>query len=330
MVKFFLYYLFLLIIIKLVEAVDDEYEKCNFAFYCGYSQNYCLSKIRTNSPDVFEIILDSDYNNSLTCDVNKAFVTETEINLISKSKSKNYLRPSYINGSCDNSAQCLIGICQNNKCVVYSKCISHEQCPLNTFCSEGICIPLLEDNSTCNNSYQCKFNSFCERENKCTKLFSLEDNTDITFLKNSRNYYNNIDEVCKSGGYLSSYSTVRCQTLYNEDYECDDICEYRYNTGGKKDRHVEIKENCLCGYNRHRKKNCKLGNGEKEYIDFLNIRKEFLFNEDYIKKCHTLERDYKEICNELLNTDKSVNFRNFVKNYLPLNKLTLSIPFAYV
>ena len=315
MVKIFLYYLFLLIIIKVVKAVDDEYEKCNFSFYCAYGEDICLSKRRTNSPDVFEILLNSYYNNSLTCDVNKAFVSETEMDLLSGNKSKDFLRPSYINGSCENNLQCLIGICQNKKCVAYSKCISHEQCPINTFCSEGICLPLLEDNSTCIDSYQCKFNSFCDRNKKCTKLFSLEDNTDITYLKNSRNYYNNIDEVCKSGGYLTSYSTVSCKTLYNVDYQCDDECEYKYITDGKKERYISIKENCLCGYNRYRKKNCKLGNGEKEYIDFLNIRKEFLFNENYIKKCHTLERDYKEICNELLNTDKSVNFRIFVQNY---------------
>ena len=54
-----------------------------------------------------------------------------------------------------------------------------------------------------------------------------------------------------------------------------------------------------------------MGNGEQDYIEFLKIRKDFLFNENYIKKCHTLERDSKEICNELINTDKSVYFGHY-------------------
>ena len=318
MVTIILYYLFLLVItIKKIETYE-EYEKCNFSFYCSsYPQKeFCLYKQKTNADDIFDIILNYDFDNSFTCDVNQAFATETETSVVSRNKSKIFLRPSYINGSCYNSLQCLIGICQDNKCVAYSKCISHEQCPLNTFCSEGNCIPLLDDNSTCNNSYQCKFNSFCNNKKKCTKLFSVDDNTDINYLNETHNYYTNLDEVCKSGGYLKSYGSLKCQTLYNVNYQCDnDKCKYKYNSSKKKDDSVSIKESCLCGYNRYRKKNCKLGNGEKEYIDFLNIRKEFLFNEDYIKKCHTLERDYKEICNELINTDKSVYFRNFVKNY---------------
>ena len=307
----YIFYIFSILIIK----SKEEDNNCIYSFHCKTSNknnNICLEKIRTNSPSIFNIILNSNFNNSLSCDVNSAFVSETPKIIESKNKNENFLRPSYLNGYCENNSQCLIGICKKNKCISYSKCISHEHCPINTFCSNGNCIPLLEENSNCKNSYQCKFNLFCsQKELKCKKLFSVGDNIDISKIKDNST---NLDEICKSGGYFKDNNII-CRTLYNVNYQCDEnICKYKYIYNG---RNIikEINQNCLCGYNRHRKKNCILGNGEQDYIEFLKIRKDFLFNENYIKKCHTLERDSKEICNELINTDKSVYFRKYVQKY---------------
>ena len=314
MAKYYFYYLFsVIIIIKIAKG----YEICNNSFSCSNDQtgdDYCLSKYKTNSPGIYDVILNSNFNNTLSCDVNNGLLYETEITISSKPNDNQFIRPSYINGSCTNNSQCLFGICQNSKCKTYHKCFSHEQCPLNTFCNNtnNSCIPLLEDDKTCQNSYECQFNSYCDQsQHRCKKLFSIEDDENIGQIKGD---FKNYDEICKSGGYNKiDEKNIKCQTLYNINYECDDdICRYKYKNSNLE---KSINENCLCGYNKHRKKYCVLGNGEKEYIDFLNIRKKFLFNENYIKKCHTLERDTKEICNELINTEKSLFFRNFVKQY---------------
>ena len=63
----------------------------------------------------------------------------------------------------------------------------------------------------------------------------------------------------------------------------------------------------MCGYNKYRSKFCVLGNGEKIYKEHLENKKKFMKNKSYTKYCHTLERDFDEICLELLNTDFSVN-----------------------
>ena len=316
MAKFYLYIYYIISLLFTIKA-EKAYEKCKYSFYCRKDQmnNVCLLKERTNSPEIFDVVLNSDFNNSFSCDVNNALVYETGKTIDSQPKDKQFIRPSYIDGTCVNNSQCLIGICQNYKCITFSKCFSHEQCPLNTFCKNNKCLPLLEDNSPCSNSYECNFNSYCDAEEKiCKKLFSIEDNGDITKRKGD---YKNFDEICSSGGYLKDKNNnIYCQTLYNVNYECDDDkCKYKYINSKNEEFFEDINENCLCGYNRHRRKYCILANGEKDYIEFLNIRKDFLANENYIKKCHTLERDSKDICNELINTDKSLDFRNFVKTY---------------
>ena len=145
MAKYYFYYLFSqIIIIKIVKG----YEICNNSFSCSNDQtgdDYCLSKFKTNSPGIYDVILNSNFNNTLSCDVNNGLLYETEITISSKPNDNQFIRPSYINGSCTNNSQCLFGICQNSKCKTYPKCFSHEQCPLNTFCNNtnNTCIPLL-------------------------------------------------------------------------------------------------------------------------------------------------------------------------------------------
>ena len=320
MVKLSLYILNFFLIFKSLEQYYDS-NTCIHSFSCKKENmlNMCLIKLRSDSPKIFDITLNSNFNNSFTCNAHNALMSDSEKIIFYKKKSNNYTRPSYINGSCDSDLQCLIGICKNNKCTTFQKCNSHEHCPLNTFCSFGNCIPLLEDDSLCNNSYQCKFNSFCDlKNNRCKKLFSIEDNHDISQMID--NTINNIEEICKNGGYAKSGDKIYCRTLYNVNYDCDEKeeCKYMYISAKGNKNEIKLNEKCLCGYNKSRKKNCVLGNGEQDYINYLNIRKDFLFNESYIKKCHTLERNSNEICNELINTDKSVFFRYYVQNYTNL------------
>ena len=282
-------------------------------------------KRKTESENIYDIAVNS-YSN-LTCNVHDALIGDRE-KLIKPRENKYILKkPSYPNGICNNNSDCLTGICNNSLCINYNICSSHENCPIGTFCDNGECKKYLEDNEICTESYQCKFNSFCDKKNNtCRKLFYFEDGTDITDTIEQNENNINIGEICKSGGYIkittkqNSEIKYHCETLYNDNISCKNKCTYKRKSNNE---NIIIEEKCLCGYNRLRKKYCELGNGEKEFIEYLNIRKDFLFNEDYIKKCHTLERDSNEICNELINTNDSVAFREYAQNYknLKINAL---------
>lgn len=313
MVKYIINVIILFLLILLIEDNED----CELAFHCrkDLDNNICLRKESSNSLGIFHIVLNSNFNNSLSCDVNRAFESDIDINIESKSKDMIYSAPSYLGGSCQKDEHCLIGVCQNSKCVAYFKCNSHEQCPLNTFCSNGTCKTLLENGEVCEDSYQCKFNSFCNlEEKKCQGLFTVENGTDINKMVG---YYTNLDEICISGGYLQINESKKCYSFKNVNYQCDNgICRYKYYNNDGSEELTEVNENCLCGYNKLRRKNCVLGNGEQDYLEYLKYRKKFLLGNDYnIKLCHTLERDYREICNELINTNKSYKFRKFVQEY---------------
>ena len=317
--KIFLF-LFNIFIIKYIKG---EYEKCKYSFYCSKEEmgNICLKKIKTDSYNVFDIIINSNLNNS--CNVYNSLMSEKEekIKFIENNNNISFQRPSYPNGYCFNNSQCLNGICKNNICVNFQTCFSHGDCPLNKFCYNGECRHYLENYEKCEESYQCKFNSFCDlKDKKCKQLFYFEDNTDITeFIE--KNEKINIGEICKSGGYISKSSNNNtqinyyCETLFNEKFECKNKCTYKRKSNNES---ITFYDKCLCGYNKYRNKYCMLGNGEQEYTDYLEIRKQFLFNENYIKNCHTLERDSNDICNELINTNHTVAFRQFVQKYTNL------------
>jgi hypothetical protein len=281
------------------------------------SENICLTKIRTESPNIYDIFINPCFNSS--CDVYDALLGEDQKTIYCKEYKYTYKRPSYLNGSCYDNSQCLMGICKNFVCTNYRdlKCTSHENCPLNTFCYKGKCINYLEDDEECTESYQCKFNSFCDKKNNiCRKLFIFEDGDDITRVIDENE---NMGEICKSGGYIKVKKENKikyyCETLYNENISCRNTCSYKRKLNNET---IIMEDKCLCGFNQYRLKYCVLGNGQQEFIDYLNIRKKFLFNENYIKKCHTLERDSNNICNELINRNSSVELRKFIQNYTNL------------
>ena len=308
--------------IFIIKIIKGEYEKCKYSFLCSKEEmgNICLKKIRTNSNNIFNIIINSYLNSS--CNVYNSLISDKEENIkYIENNGISFKRPSYPNGYCYNNSQCLNGICKNNICVNYNKCFTHGDCPFNTFCDNGECKNYLEDNDKCEESYQCKFDSFCDLKDKtCKKLFYFEDGEDISeFIE--QNEIINIGEICKSGGYIQISSQNKeetkyyCETLFNDNLLCKNKCIYKRKSNNES---FTLNDKCLCGYNKYRNKYCVLGNGEKEYIEYLEKRKEFLFNENYIKNCHTLERDSNEICNELINLNNTVSFRQFVQEYTNL------------
>ena len=307
-----------------LKEIKSEYEKCKYSFYCEKEnmENICIKKLKTESDNIFDIIVNTCPNHS--CNAYNALIGDTQKIIKCKEYNPVLKRPSYPNGICFINSNCLSGICKNFSCINYNICSSHENCPIGTFCDKGECKNYLEDNEACTESYQCKFNSFCDKKEKiCRKLFSFEDGKDITEIIDPNG--ENIGEICKSGGYIKITTSklgvkYYCETLFNENLSCKNKCIYKRDSNKE---NITMEDKCLCGFNKYRKKNCMLGNGEKEFKEYLAIRKDFLFNEDYIKKCHTLERDSNEICNELINTNNTVDFRKYAQNYknLKINAL---------
>ena len=312
-INFFLF----IFLIKIIYS-----EICNYSISCDPKEdetnNICAIKKRTESNTIFEVKVKKCP--SMPCDIYNTLLGETEKNTTCETPPNNieYKNPSYPGGVCKSDINCLNGICLSGKCVDSLKgesCYSHENCPLNSTCYQGWCRNYLKLNYRCENSYQCEFDAFCnQKTKKCQELFSLEDGTVITGLvpENER-----MENLCKSGGFIIEKDSTgqlirKCETLTNLDITCNDLCRYKRKSN---DNIFESEEKCMCGYNKYRSKYCTLGNGEKVYQEHLENKKKFMKNKNYTKYCHTLERDFDEICLELVNTNFSVPFRKYLKEY---------------
>ena len=315
----------ILLILYSIKLIISEI--CNYSISCDLNENnnYCATKKRTESNSVFEVRVKQCH--SMSCNIYDTLLGELEKNTSCQRPPENsiYNYPSYPGGVCNSDINCLNGICINgtNNDTKYicqdslkgENCSSHNNCPLNTACINGKCQQYLDDDEKCNDSYQCQFDSFCNRHNgvkTCEKLFKKKNGEDISDYLDEEERFENL---CEDGGYIieekNGKITKTCEKLNNIDYDCNDICTYKKSDGSI----YKSEDKCLCGYNKYRTKHCVLGNGEENYIEYLKLKKQFMSNKTLTKFCHTLERDVDEICLELINTDSSVSFRNYVKNY---------------
>ena len=308
-------FIFIILLSSLVEF--NLSETCKYSISCSQDNNqqYCATKKHTESPNIFEIKLKKC--SSTSCNLYDTLLGDEEKNVSCSNFPNNlYRNPSYPGGFCESDINCLSGICINNVCtdsLLNEKCHNHENCPLNTACINGKCSSYLKDNSNCTDSYQCQFDSFCnQKTKKCQKLFSIENGVDISgYVPEGER----MENLCKSGGYITEKInetiTKKCESLTNINYSCNDLCKYTKSNG----EIFTSEEKCMCGYNKYRSKYCIIGNGEPLYKEHFENKKKFLKNKEYTKFCHTLERDFDEICLELVNTDLSVPFRNYIKEY---------------
>ena len=306
----------LFLFLSLIKIITSE--SCNFSFSCDLDENndYCAIKKKTDSESIFEINVKKC--SSMPCNVYETILGDTEKKTLCQNPPSNntYKYPSYPGGVCFSHLNCLSGICVNGICIdskIGEKCFNHENCPLNTACRNRECKPYLTKGETCDDTYQCEFDLYCNKiSKKCEELFFYDDKHDITkyALIGER-----IENLCKSGGYIEieeyNETHIYCETLKNENFNCIDSCTYKKSDG---DKYIS-KDKCLCGYNKYRSKHCILGNGEKPFQEFFEMKKNFIHNKTLTKFCHTLERDIDDICFELINTDMSVTFRNYIKEY---------------
>ncbi|MCQ2816568.1 MAG: hypothetical protein MJ252_04790, partial [archaeon] len=300
----------------------SSFETCPYSISCNNTSTNCFRKLYTFSSEIYNITLNQcerGKNKYSYCNVYDSLFSEevTEMNCTKGDQIKN---PTYPGGFCNSDDECIYGLCIDSKCQNKNKLIGNQnECEYNIDCSIGEscinnkCEELRSIGKECKNSFECKFNLICI-DSKCENNFYFKDGTDITLYVKR---YDSLPEVyCQSGGYYYIKETGKyfCDTLTNKDssyLRCRETCEYKISNGTI----INQDDKCLCGYNKNRNRYCALGNGEKIFKEFIDLKKEYLKNEDYIKYCHTVERLSDNFCIELRNQKRSVSFRRFVQKY---------------
>lgn len=293
-------------------------ENCTYSIHCkedGMDDN-CAIKKRTDSYSVFDVSVRKC--SLFPCNIHDILLGDSEANTTCLQQENQYKNPSYPGGKCESDINCLSGVCQDNICKdseIGEECFFHENCPLNSACVNGKCREYLREGESCSESYECQFDFFCnQKTKKCEKLFKYKDGEEITGLLLETE---NKENLCISGGFITlkledEKNHYFCETLKNIDLTCNDNCSY---IKASDNEIFSSEDKCLCGYNKYRSKHCVLGNADPVYKDYLSKKKLFLSNKEFTQKCHTLERDLNDICYELVNTNLTVSFRNYVKFY---------------
>ena len=186
-----------------------------------------------------------------------------------------YQLPSYPDGSCKNSSECLnnnceVGICQKTK----SK-FSSEDCGFGEYYnSTEKCVKAGNESNECKNDEECKNNLSCFNE-KCTKFFSLPLDTYIGIHS---------PFLCESGYALNNYC-VNSKLVSINNCGDGDICRYQLHNGSN----INVNNKCNCTYSLKPEKKCQLGNLDlllwKNYTDLIKKTLE----EDNINNCNVKE-----------------------------------------
>ena len=298
------------IFITLFNFSNQKQETCKYSVYCNDSMNHCLEKRKTESLEIFEVALSQCKIPSLRyCNVYDSLLVKSESNMNCLADPKTF--PTYPGGSCTIDGECLFGLCIDGKCKdsdIGKPCSIHENCPIGSACINDICTTLYKIGQHCDTSHECEFGLICYNKT-CIEAYSIED--DIKLDSEAISPKDKPNLFCKSGGFHSVNGVYTCGTLFNKDYDCREECVYTKPNGEE----IKIEDNCLCGYNKYRSKHCVLGNGEPQYVEYLNLKKEFMKNKEYTKYCHTVERLSDDICVELRKINRTVSFRKYVQKY---------------
>jgi hypothetical protein len=293
---------------------SPQVEICKYSIYCDNTINYCLQKTKTESPEIYNIALNScPLPLENICNVYDSLLLKCETTNKCLPEEKNI--PSYPGGTCITDSDCLYGKCMNSTCKDSDKdkiCYIHENCPIGTACIQKQCKPYNQLGEPCSSSEECEFDLLCH-QGKCIEAYSYDDGYKIDVFGHETERFEN---YCKNGGgyLIPNENSYICATLYNVNNVCREDCSYYINSKSNGTT-MNFEDKCLCGYNRERSKHCILGNGEEKYKEFLSMRKEFIRNKEYTQYCHTTERKHDDICVELKKVNRTVSFRRYVQQY---------------
>lgn len=207
---------------------------------------------------------------------------------------------SFPGGECNKDSTCISGSCMDGICKGFEnneECSHHKDCYYGNACRTSetgskSCRAQSLEGETCIDDYDCINTHGCVGE-KCVEYLSLPDGATI---KKSNGKSRNILPMCQSG-FEYEEKCAQLINVGNNPIECNDnnTCKYQILGGAE----VIIEEFCQCGKNPTGRKICRLGNGSKEFKDYINNLKILLA---YSDNCNTLERG---ICSSHIKTNKS-------------------------
>jgi len=195
---------------------------------------------------------------------------------------------------------CFSFICQNGKCQGIPEginCSLHSDCYVGYSCynitrkSQGKCQKQKGENETCLVDYDCINTHGCNN-GKCKEYFSAGPNEEVEYFPSTRNF-------CRSGITSTSGRCVNRVNLGKFPYICDSNNPCKYYDSYLNTTIIEP-NSCLCGLNKFGNSYCLLGNGMKEYQDFISANRVYL-KSTLVYNCHTMER---EECPNAIKIDK--------------------------
>ena len=204
-----------------------------------------------------------------------------------------YKKEECVNNLCDESTKTCTATKEGEECTKVEECAYGQTCRAND-AGKKVCIAPAKDQEKCIVETDCEIDHGCYN-NKCTSYYTLADGEFVgvsTSIEHSHS-------LCKSG--FSNENGI-CQTLTKEEEKtiCDEEKPCKYKNG---EETLTLPENCLCGYNRNEYSYCKLGSGEKPFVQYVEMYKRYYFS---LGKCHLAERGGDGCLEDILNGEQTI------------------------
>lgn len=164
-------------------------------------------------------------------------------------------------------------------------CLGHEYCNPGLKCSQTCALQLPIGNSQCTTDFDCVNNAGCnkaENENfgTCVEYFSLQANTLI------KNCIENSSPLCESNSCKNSQCIDPVQSV-NVPQKCKKNSDCVSTD-------QSLNSECRCGKNRNGNSYCDLFYGDKAYLKYFEIVKEWQ-KSGFVMKCNTVRR-FSPVC----------------------------------
>lgn len=256
-------------------------EKCY-----SYSNNKVQISLCKENPEK----KDEEYSKDYYCPIQSDEFEYTELSCVKKLEKNKKIYPG---GSCMNDADCVINKCsEEENCIgkeLEEECENEIDCIKPYTCIDNKCQELRKPGKSCTKDTDCVFQAGC-LNGKCTRYFSLNDGEPI----DQKTFFNDGLSYCKYGTAYNG-TCMNLKLMYPRR-NCSEStgCEYNRTFDNGSYEIINIKENCLCGYNKEGKKYCLLGGMDNNYTRFIKSKMKYYISDNI--PCHTIEHGINHYC----------------------------------
>ena len=233
---------------------------------------------------------DEEYSKDYYCPIQSDEFEYTELSCVKKLEKNKKIYPG---GSCYSLDDCLMEECsEENKCIGKEEnenCHEVIDCMYPYTCIDNKCQGLRNIGESCTKDTDCVFQAGC-LNGKCTRYFSLNDGEPI----DQKTFFNDGLSYCKYGTAYNG-TCMNLKLMYPRR-NCSEStgCEYNRTFDNGSYEIINIKENCLCGYNKEGKKYCLLGGMDNNYTRFIKSKMKYYMSDNI--PCHTIEHGINHYC----------------------------------